>query len=70
MENKIIDTELENVSGGATYYNDGDYYVIKRGDTLSAIAAKFGTSIEKLMSLNPQIKNANLIYEGHTIRIR
>ena len=70
MENKIIDTELENVAGGATYYNDGDYYVIKRGDTLSAIAAKFGTSIEKLMSLNPQIKNANLIYEGHTIRIR
>ena len=70
MENKIIDTELENVAGGATYYNDGDYYVIKRGDTLSGIAAKFGTSISKLMSLNPQIKNPNLIYAGKTIRIR
>ena len=70
MENKIIDTELENVAGGATYYNDGDYYVIKRGDTLSGIAAKFGTSIAKLMSLNPHIKNANLIYAGDTIRIR
>ena len=71
MENKnMIENELENVAGGATYYNEGDYYVIKRGDTLSGIAAKFGTSIAKLMSLNPQIKNANLIYEGHTIRIR
>ena len=69
MENKIIDTELENVAGGANYYN-GDYYTIKRGDTLSALAARFGTSINTLMALNPQIKNPNLIYEGHTIRIR
>ena len=69
MESKIIDTELENVAGGATYYNDGDYYVIKRGDTLSGIAAKFGTSISKLMALNPHIKNANLIYVGDTIRL-
>ena len=68
MENKIIDTELENVTGGAYYGNN--YYTIKAGDTLSAIAARYGTTIAKLMSLNPQIKNPNLIYEGHTIRIR
>ena len=69
MENKIIDTELENVAGGANYYN-GDYYTIKRGDTLSALAVRFGTTIAQLMKLNPHIKNANLIYEGDTIRIR
>ena len=68
MENKIIDTELENVAGGAAYYND--YYTIKRGDTLSALAARFGTTIAQLMKLNPHIKNANLIYAGDTIRIR
>ena len=68
MENKIIDTELENVTGGAAYSNN--YYTIKSGDTLSGIAAKFGTTIAKLMSLNPHIKNANLIYAGDTIRIR
>ena len=69
MENKnIIENELENVAGGAAYYND--YYTIQSGDTLSGIAAKFGTTINKLMSLNPQIKNPNLIYAGKTIRIR
>ena len=69
MENKtILDTELENVAGGAAYGDN--YYTIKRGDTLSTIAARFGTSVSNLMAMNPQIKNANLIYEGHTIRIR
>ena len=69
MENKnIIENELDNVAGGAAYGDN--YYTIKRGDTLSTIAARFGTSVYNLMSLNPQIKNANLIYEGHTIRIR
>ena len=68
MENKINDTELENVAGGAYYSND--YYTIQSGDTLSGIAAKFGTSIANLMALNPQIKNPNLIYAGKTIRIR
>ena len=70
MENKnIIDTELENVAGGAAYYSN-NYYTIKRGDTLSALARKFNTTISSLMALNPHIKNPNLIYEGDTIRIR
>ena len=47
-----------------------NYYTIKRGDTLSALARKFNTTIANLMALNPHIKNANLIYEGDTIRIR
>ena len=69
MENKnMIENELENVAGGAAYGDN--YYTIKRGDTLSTIAARFGTSVSNLMALNPQIKNANLIYEGHSIRIR
>ena len=69
MENKnMIENELENVAGGAAY--SSNYYTIKGGDTLGAIAAKFGTSVSNLMSLNPHIKNANLIYAGDTIRIR
>ena len=69
MENKnMIENELENVAGGAAY--SYDYYTIKRGDTLSVLAARFGTTVARLMSLNPHIKNANLIYEGDTIRIR
>ena len=69
MENKnMIDAELENVTGGAAY--SSNYYDIKPGDTLHSIAAKFGTTVNKLLILNPHIKNANLIYAGDTIRIR
>ena len=64
--NKMMENELENVAGGAL----GDrYYVVLPGDTLSAIAVKHRTTVEKLMSLNPRIKNANMIYAGETIRV-
>jgi|GEM_PF-3847805 lysozyme len=41
-------------------------YTIKAGDTLSALAKKFGTTVSELMKLNPQIKDPNLIYAGKT----
>lgn len=44
-------------------------YTIKSGDTLSGIASKYGTSVSTLMSLNPYIKNANLIYAGKTLNL-
>jgi Lyzozyme M1 (1,4-beta-N-acetylmuramidase) len=47
----------------------GTHYVIKRGDTLSAIASRFGTRVQKLQRLNG-IKNPNLIIAGRTIRVR
>ena len=68
MNENMLETELENVSGGAAI--NGEFYTIKPGDTLSGIAVKFRTTVNQLMALNPQIKNPNLIYEGHTIRIR
>ena len=67
MENKnMMDTELENVAGGA--YGD-NYYIVKKGDTLSGIAAKHHTTLQALIRLNPQIKNPNLIYVGDAIRL-
>lgn len=44
-------------------------YTIKRGDTLSGIASKYGTSVSTLMNLNPYIKNANLIYTGNKLTL-
>lgn len=44
-------------------------YKIKKGDTLSGIAKKYGTSVGALMSANKSIKNANLIYAGRTLNI-
>ena len=43
-------------------------YTVKRGDTLSGIAAKYGTTWQKLAEYNG-IKNANLIYAGQIIKI-
>jgi zinc D-Ala-D-Ala carboxypeptidase len=43
-------------------------YRIKRGDTLSALSRKFGTSVRALAQANG-IKNPNLIIAGATLRI-
>lgn len=45
-------------------------YIVKRGDTLSKIAKKYGTTWQNLMKLNPAITNPNKIYVGQTIRIK
>ena len=65
--NKMTEMDLENVTGGAAYGNN--YYTVKKGDTLGAIALKYNTTVARLMALNPQIKNANLIYVGDVIRL-
>lgn len=44
-------------------------YKIKSGDTLSGIASKYNTTVSTLMSLNPYITNANLIYAGKTLNL-
>ncbi|MBE0409791.1 MAG: LysM peptidoglycan-binding domain-containing protein [Anaerolineales bacterium] len=45
----------------------GQTYVVHRGDTLRKIAARFDTTVDVLLKLNPQIKNANLIYNGQRL---
>lgn len=44
-------------------------YRVKKGDTLSAIAKKYSTSVEKIMSLNKFIKNKNLISVGWVLTL-
>lgn len=43
-------------------------YTVKKGDTLSAIAKKYETTVEALASING-IKNVNLIHVGKVILI-
>lgn len=43
-------------------------YTVKAGDTLSGIAAKYGTTYQELAKYNG-IENPNLIYPGQVIRI-
>lgn len=44
-------------------------YQVKKGDTLSAIARKFGISVEELCRLN-SIKKNGILSIGQTIKIR
>ncbi len=44
-------------------------YTVVRGDTLSGIAGRFGTTVDRLVSLNG-IQNKNLIRVGQVLKIR
>lgn len=55
------------VSGGSG--SSAKYYVVKAGDTLSSIAAKYGTTYQKIAKLNG-ISNPNRIYVGQKLRVK
>lgn len=48
---------------------DKVYYVVKRGDNLSKIAQRYGTTVNQLVSWN-NIKNPNLIYPNQKLRVK
>ena len=47
--------------------NGFNTYVIARGETLKLLASRFNTSMDYLASLNPDITNINVIYEGQRL---
>ncbi len=49
--------------------NQAVYYTIRRGDTLSAIASRYGTTYQKLAAMNG-IADPNRIYAGQRIRVK
>lgn len=56
----------ENPNGN--YNTETIYYTVKRGDTLSAIASRYGTTVQEIAQING-IQNVNLIYPGQILRI-
>ena len=56
---------------GAILGTDGDFfiYIIARGDTLRSLASRFGTTVDALLAANPDITNANVIYEGQHLKV-
>jgi LysM repeat protein len=47
----------------------GQTYYVVRGDTLRKVAAKFNTTVDAILRVNPQITNPNVIYVGQAIAI-
>src|SRR5215211_5732270 len=56
---------------GAILGTDGDFfiYIIARGDTLKSLASRFGTTVDALLAANPDITNANVIFEGQHLKV-
>lgn len=53
---------------GKQLHEDTHNYTVKSGDTLSAIASRYGMTVNALVTLNG-IQNANLIYSGQVLRV-
>ena len=47
----------------------GQYHTVVQGETLWAIAQIYGSTLGRLMVLNPQIKNPNVITPGQRVRV-
>ena len=45
-------------------------HTVQRGETLRIIANRYGTTVNAILALNPNITNPNLIYVGQRIRVR
>lgn len=50
-------------------YDSNRMYTIHSGDTLSAIAIRYGTTVDNILKLNPWIANPDYIQTGWTIRV-
>lgn len=55
----------DKINGGGS----GAVYTVRTGDTLSGIAAKYGTTYQKIAQMNG-IANPNKIYAGQKLRIK
>ncbi len=66
--NKIYPGQVIRIKAGATLPTTTNYTVVK-GDTLSKIAVRFGTTVAKILDLNTDIKDSNKIYVGQVIKL-
>ena len=73
LQGQIADEVTRRLGGGEVNPNEPTQtyieYTIKKGDTLGAIAKKYGVTTAAIMGLNPSIKDPNKIYVGQVIKI-
>jgi len=65
--NTLQETQKQNTSASQTS-NNPQVYIVKQGDSLSAIAAKFNTTVRKISDYN-NLQNSNKINVGQKLRI-
>ena len=65
----VVQNRVNEILGGGTSSSSAVYYTVKKGDTLSKIASKYGTTVSQIMKWN-NISNPNLIYIGQKFRVK
>ena len=63
----LKENEIQEINGGA-YQGACFVYVIKKGDCLSVIAQRYGTTVKTLCELN-NIANPDKIYTGNKLLV-
>ena len=48
---------------------NGVYHIVQRGEYLSIIAQRYGTTQQAILAANPQITNPQLIFAGNILNI-
>lgn len=61
-------SEIKNNTEINEYNTETIYYTVRRGNTLSGIAQRYGTTFQEIAIIN-NISNPNLIYPGQRLRI-
>jgi len=59
---------LTTTAAGTTSVADAQYYVIESGDTLGGIAESYDTTVEQLLTLNPDL-DPSALQPGARIRV-
>ncbi|MBE0699562.1 MAG: LysM peptidoglycan-binding domain-containing protein, partial [Anaerolineaceae bacterium] len=67
--NRIFPGQIIRITSGGTIPVTGSTYTVVRGDYLSLIAQRFGTTVSELLSLNPAIINPSILYVGQVIKL-
>jgi hypothetical protein len=57
-------------SGGSSQAGGSILYRVKRGETLTMIAVRFGISLERIKALNPKLPADGSVPAGRRIRLR
>lgn len=58
------------LTGEAVSASEPLWHTVVRGDTLWGLARTYGTTVDAIVALNPDIRNPNLIYQGQKVRVR
>ena len=56
-------------AAGGSAAGQGEWYTVAKGDTLWGLSQRYGVALDQIISLNPDIRNPNLIYVGQRVRI-